>query len=340
MKRPVAFLLMALLAIPVLPIAGCASGGGDGGSRLTAYFSRAVALYPHSRVKLMGVNVGTVRSIEVEGNRIRVEMHIDGKVPLPVDVNASIVPLSLIGERNVVLSPPWRPGMRKLTGDAVIPLERTRIPVEPDEALQAVTDLARAIDPDAVRSLVSNGAAALAGRGDDLNEALRQTADLASLLAANDKALLAAAGNVHRLAETLNRRREQLGRLLDGFATVTGTLADERASIARFLAALADLTAQGKAIITRYQTQLPQDLASLARAALAIQVNADSVQQLVRAVDEIGSGVVAAYDPDTGGARVRFTGTPTTLLALQAIFDLLGLGEVPCVSPLGDVECP
>ena len=62
MRRGAAAFVLALVAAVGLP--ACAQPG-DGGYRLTADFSRAVALYPRSRVKVMGVDVGTVTSIEL-----------------------------------------------------------------------------------------------------------------------------------------------------------------------------------------------------------------------------------------------------------------------------------
>jgi phospholipid/cholesterol/gamma-HCH transport system substrate-binding protein len=282
-------------------------------------------------VKVMGIDVGTVRDIEVDGTKIRVEMQIDDDVPLPADVRAAIVPLSLIGERNVVLFPPWRPGTERAGEGTVIPLERTQVPVEPDEALQAVTDLAEAVDPESVNKLVSGGAAALRGHGADLNSALEQTGRLASLLASQDDKLLAAAANVHELATILNQRESVLGTLLDDFATATQVLADERESIATFLSGLVELTEQGNALLDKYREQLPDDLAGLTRLAMVIQDNAGSVQQLVHALREISDGFTAAYEPLTGGVRIRGSGGPTVLATIQQLFTIFGLGIPPCI---------
>ncbi|MCI0346103.1 MAG: MCE family protein [Chloroflexi bacterium] len=318
-------------------LSACADPG-QGGYRLTAYFPRAVALYEQSRVKVMGVDVGTVRVVEVEPDRVRVEMSIDDDVPLPADVEASIVPLTLIGERNVVLHPPWHPGQPRAGDGDVIPESRTHVPVEPDEALQAITDLARAIDPDAVQRLVTGGAAALSGRGGDLNAALAELGSLAEMLASQDEALLDVAANVHTLAAALNSREAQLGRLLDDFAAATDVLASERDAIGAFLDALVRLTNEGNALLETYEVQLPTDVSRLAEVALTIQADADSVQQLLQALAVIGDGVTGAYDPVNRDIRVRIIGSPTLVATLQPLFDLLGLGAVPCI-PL-DTLCP
>lgn len=337
MRRPLAVLVAVSVALGALVACG---RPGDGGYRLTAWFPRAVALYPESHVKVMGIDVGRVTGITTHDDAIEVTMRIDRDVPLPPDVQASIVPLSLIGERNIVLSPPWHEGLDRIADGATIPLERTHVPVEPDEALQAVTDLAKAVDPSAVAGLVTNGAAALDGKGATLNDALRQGGDLASLLAAQDGTLLKIAADAHVLASTLNSRADALGRLLDDFASVTGELSSEREAITGFLRSLVELTDEGKALLTDYRIQLPADLASVASVALTVQANADSVQQLLQSLDLIGQGVIGAYDPSTGGTLIRFTGSPTVAMGLQTVFDALGLGKVPCADViLKDATC-
>ena len=328
--------LLAVMAVAL--VTGC-SRPGDGGYHLDVSFPRAVALYAESTVKVMGIDVGHVTSVKVRPDHIDVEMVIDRSVPLPDDVEASIVPLSLIGERNIVLSPPWKPGEPKAQDHHIIPTEKTHVPVEPDEALKAITDLAKAIDPTAVRKLVTNGAAALAGHGQTLNDSLDQVSQLTQLLASQDQNLLSIAENFHKLAASLQSRQDELGKLLDDFAATTNVLASERDSIAQFLRALDQLTQSGQVLLESYQTQLPQDVASLANVVLTLQVNAGSIQQVIQAVDDLGQGVIQAYDPTSGGAKVRITGTPTALAQIQAIFDLLSLGPAPCI-PLGGVQCP
>ena len=333
---------LAATAVAVLVLVGVFTGcgrPGDGGYHLKASFPRAVALYPQSIVKVMGLSVGHVSGVHLLPDHVEVDMVINRDVPLPDDVEASIVPLSLIGERNIVLSPPWKPGDAKAEDGHVIPPERTHVPIEPDEALKAVTDLAKAIDPTAVEKVVHNGAAALNGQGQHINDALSEAGDLVTLLASQDQTLLSIAQNFHQLAASLEARQAQLGKLLDDFAAATNVLATERDSIATFLRALNQLTQSGQVLLTSYQTQLPQDVASLASVVLTLQVNAGSLQQVIKAVDDLGNGVIEAYDPGSGGAKVRITGTTTAVLAIQGIFDLLGLGPAPCL-PIGGIGCP
>ena len=120
-----------------------------------------------------------------------------------------------------------------------------------------------------------------------------------------------------------------LGKLLDDFSQATSVLADEREAIARFLHALVVFTQEGNLLLGVYQGQLPTDVKRLSELAMSLGANADSVQQLVRNLRQISDGFVAAYHSD-GGVLIRGSGGPGATAGLQALFDLLGLGAVPC----------
>ena len=52
-------------------------------NQLTAYFPRTVALYAGSDVRILGVTVGHVESIEPEGDRVKVTMNYETPVRRP-----------------------------------------------------------------------------------------------------------------------------------------------------------------------------------------------------------------------------------------------------------------
>ncbi|MFL6171914.1 MAG: MlaD family protein, partial [Marmoricola sp.] len=70
-------------------------GGGDD-KKVTAHFSRAVAVYKGSEVRLMGVRIGTVTAVVPEGDSVRVEMTYDGTYKLPASAKAAIVTPTLV----------------------------------------------------------------------------------------------------------------------------------------------------------------------------------------------------------------------------------------------------
>jgi phospholipid/cholesterol/gamma-HCH transport system substrate-binding protein len=332
--------LLALAVLTLLPAASCSLVGGDSGQReMTAIFHRAVAFYPGSHVKLMGNDIGTVRAVDIDGDRIKVRFAIDDDIPLPADVHAGIVPLTLVGERNLVLYPAWRPGMPKLEGEAVIPPERTSVPVEPDDALKAFTDLVRAIDPKAVEKLAVGGTNILQGRGPLINETLDRLAQLTTLFASQDGRVVEVAQTLRRLVGTINSREAQLSGLIRNFTTVTGVLARERQSIVALLDGLARLPAEGEALLADLGKELPEQVATLVKLALVLQSNAAGVRGTVKGIADVMEGLLSAWDRH-GYVNLRGNPSGSTAEMLQPLFDTLGLGKVPCLSVAGDMACP
>lgn len=323
-------LVAGIVAMAALvPVTGCGGGGGDS-YHLTAYFERTVGLYESGDVQVMGMAVGRVQSIDIDGALVRVEMTIDGDVPLPADVRATIGQTQLIGERNIVLFPPWdaakeAAGAQQIGDGGVIPRERTEVPVEPDEGLEAFNDLAQSLDGDVVEQFVSDSADVLEGRGARIGEAIDQAAGLGTALAEIDEQLVAAADNLHVLAGSLATRDEQLGSLVDRFAAATDLLAAERESISAFLASLVDLVDQGKGLLETYGEQLPGDIASATALASILERNTSSIDQLLTVFPLLAAGIADAYQPAIDGLYLRANVSGTTQALLDVLVNQLGV---------------
>lgn len=324
----------SLAAVVAVSLVAC-SPSGTGTYEVVARFSRAVAVYEQSDVKVMGVTVGHVRDIEIDGDEIVVALAIDDDVPLPADATVAISPVSLIGERDVVL-PAWKPGDERLAPGSVIGRERTIIPVEPDEALQAVTDLVAALDPRSVNELLSSSAGALEGKGSTINRALLELSKLIPALADQDEELLAIATDVDRLAAVVRAREAEIGRLLEDFSTVAGVLDEERQEIIDFVDAMVRLTREGKALLTAYEVTLPEDLETIGTVALTIKVNADAVQDLVDNLFSLNVEVIDAYDAEHMAIRGRGPAERSVIEQLVPILEQLG-ADVPCFPTVGVV---
>lgn len=319
--------LAALSLVALLP--ACSRGDGDT-YHLTAYFESAIALYPHGDVVVMGIDVGTVDAVEIEDTRVRVELSVRSDVPLPDDVQATIEPLTLIGERNVHLFPAWNAEMaaegRGRAGDGdEIPLERTSVPVEPDEGLEAFNDLAESLEPDVVNQLISDSARALEGQGPNIATAIEQAASLSDLFATLDSQLVATAENLEAVASTLTTRDEQLRRLVTSFSDATGVLAAERQSIATFLGSLVQLTAEGQRILDLYADQLPGDIANLTALLLVLDENDEAINQLFGAFPLITETIAEAYQPSIDGFNLVASPTPSFVAVYNNFLENLGL---------------
>lgn len=327
----------ALAVILATVASGCSLvGGGRDTYRVTAFFDRAISIFPDSQVRVLGLPAGRVTDVTVVGDRVRIDMAIDADIPLPPDVEAALVPQSLIGERFVQLSPVWREGQPRVPDGHVI--ERTRIPVEPDQALEALKEFLDTLEPDALGRLIDNASDTLQGNGADLGRALDSLSDLAVTFSEQDDTLLAILEHLDRLSGTLLERESQLAEVLDAFATATQVLADERDDIGALLDGLAGVSEDGLVLVAEHGDRLRTDIETLTRLAAVVDANMPSVRELLDAGPLFVTGLDDAHNPELRATDLRTQFGPLAQQALDPLFAFLGL-DVPSICIPLDVAC-
>lgn len=327
---------VGLALVTVLGGCSLSATGGGGDREMTVYLPKARSFYKESKVMVMGADVGSVDSVATDGDRIRVRFHISRDVPLPKGVQASIVPLNLVGERNLVLHPAWKPGDAKETSNT-IPIERTSVPVEVDDALSSFTNLAKALDPTKVQPALDQTAASFNGNGKTFNATLEESARLVQNVAGQDKNLIAVANNLHRLAGVVRGREQVLGEMIQDFSTASNVLAGERGEIQDLVHGLVDLSRNGQKLLDKYKGQLPDDLAVLTRVALILKGNASRLAQLVKALPTLSGALVNGYNPKNKSLQIRVA---TDAFLRTWLKSILRDDNVGCPLPKPNSNCP
>lgn len=172
--RVVVILAVALAAVLALAYLLSGARGDDDRLRLVAEFSSADGVYAGSQVRIVGVEVGIVEEVEPIGPVARVHLSLDPGTQLPEDVGAVVMNPAVIADRFVELTPAYVGG--PTFGDGgVIPVERTRAPLDFDEFVTSLDTLSSAFAPgaDEVARGLERGAEALDGRGEKLSRAIR-----------------------------------------------------------------------------------------------------------------------------------------------------------------------
>lgn len=345
--------LAPALLVCALTAAGCGIIGGGGDTyTVTAFFPRAVALYEQGQVRVLGLPAGQVTDIVTEAECpteegasvpcVRVEMSLDEDVLLPADdLHATLIPQSLIGERYVQLTPAYTDA-NAAAGDAVlaeqpeedrvIPLSRAEIPVEPDEALAAVNDFLRSLDPDGLGRLIRNAEEDLRGNGASLNNAIGSLTDVLDTLADKDDELASIVENFDVFTQTLVSREGQIGELIESFARTSRVLAEERTDLETLIAGLARVSSDGLDLVSEHAVALRTDLDSLSRVGQSLVANLDSVTQLLDAGPILTDGLTNAYNPTLRSMNLVTSLGPIAFNVLNPVLrELLGfdLGCLP-----------
>lgn len=199
---------------------------------VTAQFDSAAGLYEGNVVAVLGMPVGKVTKINPRGSYVEVEFTVDRHVKVPADAQAVTVSTSILTDRQIELTPPYRGGPA-LENHDTIGLTRTKTPVEFSRVLSVLDKVTKSLEGDGhgggpVAEVLNNGAAVVDGNGgkikqalDELSKALRLSSDggaasrqqittivknISSLFdaaAANDTKLRQFASTIHQVSRIL-----------------------------------------------------------------------------------------------------------------------------------------
>ncbi|MGH3414395.1 MAG: MCE family protein [Marmoricola sp.] len=174
---------MLLAVASLLALSGCTvtTPHLGGSMTVTAYFSSSSGVFVGNDVGVLGVPVGKITGIQPDGDRVTVTMRVDSDQPIPAGAAAVVVPRSVATDRYVELTPVYRRGPKMHSG-AVIPLDRTKVPVEFDEVLGSLSRLARDLAGSgptrhAVQRFLDSGSRTLKGKGALINHTVQALAD-------------------------------------------------------------------------------------------------------------------------------------------------------------------
>lgn len=259
---------LAIAGSAALLAAGPASGGDDP-YEVRAIFDTAGFLVPGEEVRVAGVKVGEVTSVDVtrpdeivsleDGGkavpgRAAVVMRIDDEAfqDFRADASCLIQPQSLIGEKFVgcrvteprapgtELPPPLEriPEGQPGEGQLLLPLERNGKAVD----LDLVNNILRRPFAERFRLILNDLGAGLAARGEDLQEiversnpALRETDEVLAILAEQNRALEQLAEDSDTVLAPLARERAAVGGFIANAGETATAAAERRADIEAWL---------------------------------------------------------------------------------------------------------
>jgi phospholipid/cholesterol/gamma-HCH transport system substrate-binding protein len=326
-------ILAPLLATVLL--AGCIGPfAGPEPKVFDVVFTRSQNLFVGSEVKLLGVNIGNVRSLEPEGPHVRAVLEIDPDIKLPADAAVEIKPLSFLGERFVQIGPAYTGGP-ELEAGTTIPVERTRVPSEVDEFLASFEEFLDSIEPDTLADLVDVLADTLAGQGDGLNELIDNGSTTIRILNDASDDLVGIAEELGDLNETVATRADQLRQSIRDWEVLFATIAEESDIIIEGVAHLQRLTAELRVILDEHADEIVTDLEVLTTTLSTVERNLDRIGEATRGSRKLFEGTGRAMDFEN--ARVTLMNRGSQLA--PKVSERLGLRLAGTCRRLGYEEC-
>jgi phospholipid/cholesterol/gamma-HCH transport system substrate-binding protein len=313
-------LLASVVAALLLTATFFVFTGGHDQRTLTAHFSRAVAVYKGSEVRLMGVKIGSVDAVVPEGDSVRVEMTYGAEYKLPAGAKAMIVTPTLVADRFVQISPAWTKGAVMQDG-ADIPLDRTASPVELDRIYKSLAELSTALGPNGVNKtgalddLISAGANALRGQGALANQTINNLSEATQVFGDNSGALFSSVRQLSELTGVLAANDRFVNRFMGDLAGVSAQLAGERDDLQGALAALARSVGTVRTFVHDNKHMVESELEELDSVLSAIAKEKDALGTALQ-LAPLGLGnLTTAFDVKTGsiGSRVQLGPTAQSL---------------------------
>lgn len=301
----VALALLAAVVVVLWPGSGTAHG--------SAQFVRAVGLYEGSDVRILGVKVGEVRKVTPEGDKVRVDFVYDDKYKIPADAKAVVVAPSVVSDRYVQLTPVYRGGP-VLADGALIPMDRTAVPVELDRITQSLNDLNVALGPKgankhgALSRLLKTGAANLDGQGQNIHQTVTDFSKAITTLADGKDDLFGTVRNLQVFTTALAQNNQQVGAFNQDLASVADQLAAERGDLALALKNLAVALGEVASFVKENQNNLTADIGGLADITGTLAKQRKAMAEVLEAGPAALSNLQLAYNPTSGTLDTRDNG--------------------------------
>jgi phospholipid/cholesterol/gamma-HCH transport system substrate-binding protein len=289
-----------------------------GPKTITAYFPTATAIYPGDEVRVSGVQVGTIDSIQPEGTQTKLVLKVDRDVPVPAGAKAVIVAQNLIAARYVQLTPAYRQGDGPTMADgAVIPSDRTAIPVEWDEVKTQLMRLATELGPKpgsegavtdtSVGRFIDSAANAMDGNGEKLRSTLSELSGVARIFAEGSGNIVDIIKNLQTFVSALRDSKQQIVMFQNRLASLSSVVDDSRSDLDAALSDLSVAIGEVQRFVAGSREQTSEQIRSLAAVTQNLVDSRLPLENVLHVAPHAIANYLNIYYPPTGGVSGAFS---------------------------------
>jgi phospholipid/cholesterol/gamma-HCH transport system substrate-binding protein len=275
------------------------------GHDVVAYFPSTVGLYPGDDVRVVGVPVGTIESIQPRANDVKVTMNVHDGVKLPADARALIIAPNLVSARFIQFTPAYTSGP-VLADGAQIGLDRTGVPVEWDDVKEQLTQLSASLGPKQgdmqgpLAGFVNQAADTFDGSGDSFRNALRELSQTAGRLGDSRTDLFGTVRNLQVLVNALANSNEQIVQFSNHVASVSQVLADSSKDLDQTLGTLNQALADVKGFLNENNEALIGQIGKLTDFTNLLNEHSDDIEQVLHITPNGLANFYNIYNPAQG----------------------------------------
>lgn len=246
----------------------------------TVYVADAAGLDTGDHVQVAGMNVGTVRKIELDGDRVRVRFAINRGVELGADTSAQIKTDSILGRRALGVFSDGRGDLE----DNTIPIERTSVPYSLTSALGDLSDTVEAMDTDKVDEALTVLAETMEGSSPEVRGAIDGITRLSRSLNERDEGVRQLLEKAAGTTDVLGRRSDQINQLMVDGNTLFTQLDLRRRALSELIMNIDELARQLSGLVQDNEAQLGPALDKLEQVSDLLIRNKDDIDLGLRRI--------------------------------------------------------
>jgi len=235
-----------------------------------ANFSDAGGLASGDSVEISGVVMGTVKSVDLEGDYVRATFTLKHGGHLGGLTGASISSSTLLGTKVIKLT---SDGTGTLSPGATIPLSRTTAPYDLTQVLSTLTTQAGQVNAGQLATAFNTIAATLKNAPPDLRSALTGVEGLSHTISSRDAALTQLTQVSDQVTHVLAQRTTQIRELMASGNQILATLYQRRTEIRELLASVTSVADQLNGLVADNQKKIGPVLRDLDQALTTLKKN-------------------------------------------------------------------
>ena len=271
-------------------------------THMVAYFDNSNGIFPGDEVRILGVPVGAIDTIEPQPQRAKISFWVNDKYKVPADAKAVIIAPQLVTARAIQLTPVYTGGA-VMAADAVIPQNQTAVPVEWDQLrvqLEKLTEMLQPTQTDGVSTLgelINTGADNLRGQGPTIRDTVIKMSQAFSVLGDHSNDLFSSVKNLSTLVSALQSSSDLMAELNRNLASVSALLADDPNEVGQAVGDLNTAVGDVQTFVADNRETLGTTFDKLTSVSQALVGSIDDVKQFLHVAPGTLQGLSNIYQP-------------------------------------------
>lgn len=298
-------------------------GGQFNRVHVTGYFADSTGIFVGDDVRILGIPVGKIDHIEPQGTRVKISFWYGDKYRVPASAKAVILAPALVPARAIQLTPAYTGGPVMAPG-AVIPQDRTAVPVEWDDLRKQLEKLSAALQPtqpgdvSTLGAFVDTAADNLRGQGANIRQTIIQLSQAFSALGDHSDDIFGTVKNLSVLVSALENSTKVIRQLNENLASVTGQLSSRPNDIGHAVRDINSVVGDVQQFVAANRETLGTSSDKLASVSTALVQRMDDLKQTLHVAPNTAQNFTNIYHPAqaaiAGAAVLNNFSSPITLL--------------------------